>query len=267
MSGRGSRQHAWRAAGVEPIRGWVRQTSVVGVAMLAVAMSGAAGIGRALGGFVSEGHVAVTGLATASARPAAPGTAASSRTRIERELLSGNATARRHVSLWRRDLTRTHSRLLDAWLARPDSWRDELVPILESHRVPPEFLYLALLESGMDPDAVSPGRAVGLWQFTESTARQYGLLVDDRIDQRRDWRLATSAAGRYLRDLYDLFGTWELAAAAYNGGPGRVSRALQASGAESYWGLVERGQLPAETREYVPKFLAIVELAQERAGP
>ena len=131
--------------------------------------------------------------------------------------------------------------------------------------MPREFLYLALIESGMDPAAVSPAEAVGLWQFRGATARQYGLVVEDHLDERVDELRATSAASRYLRDLYEQFGTWELAAAAYNAGPGRVRRALDASGAESYWELIEAGHLPLETRAYVPKFLAVVQLAAERA--
>jgi len=168
------------------------------------------------------------------------------------------------VSSRQRDLRKVPRRVLDAYLARPDAWREQLVPILASHEVPPEFLYLALVESGMDPEAESPAAAAGLWQLTPATARHYGLIVGDDLDERLDWRRSTSAAGRYLSDLYALFGTWELAAAAYNAGPGRVSRAMAETGTESYWDLIEAGRLPEETREYVPKFLAIVQLAALR---
>ena len=137
-------------------------------------------------------------------------------------------------------------------------------PVLAEHSVPAEFLYLALLESGMDPDARSPADAVGIWQFTEETARQYGLIVDGDVDERRDRFLATYAAGRYLRDLHRQFGSWELAADAFNAGPGSVERAMTRAGADSYWDLIEVGHLPAETRAYVPRFLATVQLAQER---
>jgi membrane-bound lytic murein transglycosylase D len=168
------------------------------------------------------------------------------------------------VDAWRARLTKTPPRLLDAYLARPVAREHELGPILDEHGVPREFLYLALVESGMDSKAISPAEAVGLWQFRDATARQYGLVITDHIDERVDERRATQAAGRYLRDLYEQFGSWELAAAAYNAGPGRVRRALNATGAETYWDLIEAGHLPRETRAYVPKFLAVVGLADER---
>ena len=174
------------------------------------------------------------------------------------------AAAAPHIWTWRRDFDRLPRRLLDAYLAKPERWRDELVPILSSYDVPPAFLYLALIESEMDPFAESPAAAAGLWQFSEATAIQYGLTVDEQVDERLDWRRSTRAASRYLRDLHARFGTWELAAAAYNAGPGRVSRALTDTGATSYWELIEAGRLPAETRDYVPKFLAVVVLAEGR---
>lgn len=174
------------------------------------------------------------------------------------------AAAAPHIRTWRRDLDRVPTRLLDAYLAKPEPWRDEVVAILASYDVPPAFLYLALIESEMDPFAESPAAAVGLWQFTEATATQYGLTVDEQFDERLDWRRSTRAAGRYLRDLHDQFGTWELAAAAYNAGPGRVSRALSDTGATSFWELIEAERLPAETRDYVPRFLAVVVLAEGR---
>lgn len=169
-----------------------------------------------------------------------------------------------HVTEWRARLLRTPRRLLDAYLSRPDPWRDELLPILRAHEVPSRFLYLALVESGWDPEARSPKDAVGLWQLTDATAREYGLVVDSVRDERTDERLATAAAGRYLRDLFEEFGSWELAAAAYNAGPARVRRALRWSGGDDYWDLVRGTYLPPETRAYVPRFLAVVRLAAER---
>jgi hypothetical protein len=231
------------------VAGWLTVTSVA-----------PAGLGYGLGRFVAPD-------APLAAPGGPPGSAADSAD-VDRGPAGLGAVTLIHpsVSSWRRDLRKVPRRVLDAYLARPDRWRDQLVPILASHEVPSEFLYLALVESGMDPDAESPAAAVGLWQFTPATARQYGLIVGDGLDERLDWRRSTTAAGMYLSDLYDLFGTWELAAAAYNAGPGRVSRALAETGTESYWELVEAGRLPEETREYVPKFLAIVQLAGLRDG-
>ena len=228
-----------------------RRAAAIG---LAVATSIAAGHG--VGRLTTAGQQQTVAIVAAADSAAWRG--------VPEDSVTDEQRARHYISSWRLDLRRTPVPLLDAWLARPEPWRDELVPILEAHSVPPEFLYLALLESGMDPSAESPAEAVGLWQFTEPTARQYGLIVDDGLDERLDWRRSTYAAGRYLRDLYELFGTWELAAAAFNGGPGRVSRALETTGLRSYWDLVEAGGLPRETSDYVPKFLAIVDLAEER---
>lgn len=174
---------------------------------------------------------------------------------------------RAFVGRWMSRLRGTSPRLLDAYLSRAEPWRDDLLPILRFHGLPEEFLYLPLLESGMDPEAVSPADAVGLWQFTDATARRYGLAVAAERDERRDGKLSTEAAGRYLRDLYLEFGSWELAAAAYNAGPGRVRRALRRSGGGTFWELAEAGALPAETRSYVPRFLALVELARAQGGP
>jgi soluble lytic murein transglycosylase-like protein len=241
-----------RLAALEP------RVGIATVIVVGGAFGVTVGLGHGLGQFAVSGQRAAVAIAAE---------ASATRTRgLPADTLDDRSTAARYVSSWRTDLRRTPNRLLDAYLARPDPWRDELLPILEAHSVPPEFLYLALLESGMDPSAESPAEAVGLWQFTEPTARQYGLIIGDDIDERLDWRRSTYAAGRYLRDLYDLFGTWELAAAAYNSGPGRVSKALETSGADSYWQLIAAGHLPRETRNYVPRFLAIVELAGERVG-
>ncbi|MGI9626856.1 MAG: lytic transglycosylase domain-containing protein [Longimicrobiales bacterium] len=186
-------------------------------------------------------------------------------TSVESWELGADPRSEPFVAFWLDRLTDSPRRLMDAYLSRAQAWETDLVPILASYSVPSEFLYLALMESGMYPEARSSADAVGIWQFTEETARQYGLLVEPYLDERHDERLATVAAGRYLRDLYKRFGSWELAAAAYNAGPGRVERVLARTGLTSYWDLIEVGHLPAETRAYVPRFLALVQLADARS--
>jgi membrane-bound lytic murein transglycosylase D len=127
--------------------------------------------------------------------------------------------------------------------------------------MPEDLVYLSMIESGFNPNARSRVNAVGLWQFMAPTARGYGLRVDDYVDERRDPEKSTDAALRYLRDLHEQLGSWYLAAAAYNGGDGRVSRALAAEtgrrkgeSEEDFWRI--RHRLPRETREYVPLMLA-----------
>ncbi|MEQ8359980.1 MAG: LysM peptidoglycan-binding domain-containing protein [Cytophagales bacterium] len=127
---------------------------------------------------------------------------------------------------------------------------------LERHGLPDELKYLAIVESGLNPKAVSPAYAVGLWQFMNSTGRSYGLKADILIDDRMDPFLATEAACKYLKFLHGMFNDWPLALAAYNCGPGNVRRAIRRSGYKKDFWEVYR-YLPRETRSYVPQFIAI----------
>lgn len=141
---------------------------------------------------------------------------------------------------------------------------------LRERNMPEELLYIPVIESGLSPFAVSRVSAVGLWQFMSPTAMQYGLRVDEYVDERRDPVRATDAALDYLSWLHDRFGgSWYLAAAAFNAGPGRVERIVNrhADGQmtdDTFWEILE--YLPRETREYVPKMIAITKLAAQ-AGP
>lgn len=127
---------------------------------------------------------------------------------------------------------------------------------LESYQVPLELRNLPIIESALHPNAVSRAGAVGLWQFMIGTAKKYGLEVTSLIDERKDPIKASYAAAHYLKDLYDIFGDWSLAVAAYNCGPGNVSKAIRRSGGgkTDFWGIYQ--YLPAETRGYVPAFIA-----------
>jgi membrane-bound lytic murein transglycosylase D len=128
---------------------------------------------------------------------------------------------------------------------------------LAKYGLPDELKYLAVIESGLNPKAVSRARAVGLWQFMSPTGRHYGLHHDWYIDDRMDPEKATDAACRYLRDLYGMFHNWELALASYNAGPGNVKKAIRRSGyKKSFWEVYK--YLPRETRSYVPQFVAII---------
>ena len=128
---------------------------------------------------------------------------------------------------------------------------------LAKYNLPDELKYLAIIESGLNPRAVSRVRAVGLWQFMSATGKYYGLNNNWYIDDRMDPEKATDAACRYLRDLHRMFHDWELALAAYNTGPGNVRKAIRRSGyKKSFWDIYPN--LPRETRSYVPQFVAII---------
>ncbi len=137
---------------------------------------------------------------------------------------------------------------------------------LRERGMPEELVYLAMMESGLSTRAVSPVSAVGLWQFMGPTALQFGLRVDEWVDERRDPVRATDAALTYLEWLHDRYGSWYLAAAAYNAGPGRVDRELRRhaqgrTGDEAlYWEIL--AYLPRETREYVPRIVAATFVAE-----
>ncbi|HMZ47377.1 MAG TPA: transglycosylase SLT domain-containing protein [Flavobacteriales bacterium] len=126
---------------------------------------------------------------------------------------------------------------------------------LDRYNLPQELKYLAVVESALYPGARSRAAAVGLWQFMIGTGKLYGLRSDSYVDERCDVYKSTDAACRYLKDLYRIFGSWELALAAYNCGPGNVNKAMRRSGGKDYWGVYDR--LPRETRGYVPAFIAV----------
>ena len=128
--------------------------------------------------------------------------------------------------------------------------------------LPTDLIYLAMIESGLNPRAYSRARAVGIWQFIRGTGRQYGLKVDYWVDERRDPFKSTDAAIAHLSDLYDEFGSWYLAAAAYNAGSGRVRRAIARTGRRDYWDLIRGTSLRRETRSYVPKMIAAALIAK-----
>lgn len=127
--------------------------------------------------------------------------------------------------------------------------------IFDSYGLPTELKYMAVIESALNPNAVSRVGATGMWQFMYSTGRQYGLTINSVVDERRDPIKATHAAARYIRDLYKVYNDWGLVIAAYNCGPGNVNKAIRRSGnRKDYWEIYYR--LPRETRGYLPGYIA-----------
>ena len=130
---------------------------------------------------------------------------------------------------------------------------------LSKYNMPDELKYLAIVESGLRPNAISRSNATGLWQFISSTGKIYGLRHNWYVDERMDPHKSTDAACRHLSDLYRMFDSWELALAAYNCGPGNVRKAIRRSGyKKDFWGIYR--YLPRETRSYVPQYVAITYL-------
>ncbi len=137
--------------------------------------------------------------------------------------------------------------------------------------LPEDMYYLALVESGFDPNAYSKAAAVGMWQFMTSTARDMGMRVDWWVDERRDPVRSTTAAVRFIKDLKEQFGSLYLAAAAYDGGPGRIARGLSryaddlegTTGDDLFFALADKNYLRNETREYVPQLIAAALIAKE----
>jgi membrane-bound lytic murein transglycosylase D len=131
--------------------------------------------------------------------------------------------------------------------------------IFRQEGLPEELAYLAVIESGFNPFATSSANAAGIWQFIPSTGRRFGLRIDDYIDERRDPYKSTIAAAKYLKTLYNMFGSWELAIAAYNCGEKCVAKRLESSSATSFSEI--KNTLPSQTKEYVPRFFAILLIA------
>lgn len=155
------------------------------------------------------------------------------------------------------------------WLDRKDTYEPMISAKLEKRDMPQDLIYLAMIESGFNPKAQSPAKAGGLWQFISETGRRYGLTVNKKVDERNVPAKATDAALSYLSDLHDRFGSWYLAAAAYNTGENRVARIMrQTTGSEKgsdedYYRISKL--LPRETQDYVPMMIAAARISKDPA--
>jgi membrane-bound lytic murein transglycosylase D len=151
-----------------------------------------------------------------------------------------------------------------AWV-RSGRYKEMILRIFKEEGVPQDLIYLAQAESGFKPLALSRARARGMWQFMASRGVGYGLRRSWWVDDRQDPEKATRAAARHLKDLYNQFGDWYLAMAAYNSGPGNVQQAVRRTGYADFWELYKRNVLPAETKNYVPIILAMTIMSKNPA--
>ena len=165
--------------------------------------------------------------------------------------LSYNNIVRNFIHVYTRD----RRERVEVMLGLADYYFPVFERVFDQYNLPLELKYLSIIESALNPRAVSRAGATGLWQFMYSTARVYGLTINSFVDERRDPVKATYAAAKYLKDLYEIFGEWDLAIAAYNCGPRNVSKAIyRAGGRRNFWDIYY--YLPYETRGYFPAFVA-----------
>ena len=155
---------------------------------------------------------------------------------------------------------------LQAWFNNSASYLPVMKEIFRNQNLPEELAYVAMIESGLDPRAVSRANAVGLWQLMPDTARQHRLRGDRWVDERRDLMKSTRAAARHFRFLHDRLDSWPLVLSAYNAGLTTVRAAIRSSGSNDFWDLRESGRLARETRHFVPKFMAVVLIARDPAA-
>lgn len=154
--------------------------------------------------------------------------------------------------------------VFNRWLERSSRYLPYMQEVFAAEGLPRDLVYLSIVESGLNPKAYSWAHASGPWQFIPSTGKIFGLEADYWWDERRDFEKSTHAAARFLKELYGIFkGNWYLAVAAYNAGPGAVARAIERSGSTDFWTISHNLHLPKETRNYVPKLLAVLLIAKQ----
>jgi membrane-bound lytic murein transglycosylase D len=167
------------------------------------------------------------------------------------------------VDLYIKYFTGTGRKIFAHWLDRAKKYEPTIRAILRKNGLPEDLVYVAMIESGFDMKARSHAKALGPWQFIHETGQRYGLKVDFWVDERCNIEKSTVAAARYLKELFDRFGCWYLAAAGYNAGEHRVERAIAQKDTKDFWKLREYKTLPKETQEYVPQLIAAALIAKD----
>jgi membrane-bound lytic murein transglycosylase D len=170
-----------------------------------------------------------------------------------------NTTVRRFLDRYTND----RRAVVSVWLGRSGRYLAMIRDVFRTAGLPDELAFVPMVESGYNPLAVSRAGAKGLWQFMAATARRYGMRVDGWVDERLDPEKSTRAAAAYLRDLYQQFGTWALAKAAYNAGEVAVTRAIHSMNSRDFWTLVHSRHLRQETKEFVPQIHAATMIGRD----
>lgn len=167
----------------------------------------------------------------------------------------------KNVNFWINYFGKREKDRFERFLANGERFKKVIEDIFEDHGLPKELYYVGLIESGYYLGARSHANAVGPWQFIKSTAKRYGLKVNSQVDERRSIHKSTKAAALFFQDLYNIFGSWELALSAYNAGEYGIIRRIRNANTRDYYQLSLDKKLPKETIHYVPKVLAAIELA------
>lgn len=165
-------------------------------------------------------------------------------------------TYNRKVQRWIKFFQTKGKTSFTIWLERSSKYLPQIRKTLRSYDLPEDLAYIAMIESGFSPFATSHAKAVGPWQFIKATGLRYGLTITWWLDERRDFDKSTKAAARYISDLYRMFDSWYLAAAAYNAGENRIRRHMRKHGTRNFWILASKKGMPKETRNYVPRLIA-----------
>lgn len=167
-----------------------------------------------------------------------------------------NVAHKKEVQRWIKVFQKNKLNYFNSWLKKSELKMPKIKALLKRQGLPEDLAYLPIIESGLNPKAVSSAQAVGYWQFIQPTAEAYDLKINWWLDERHDLIKSTWAAARYLKKLYYRFDDWYLALAAYNMGETRLARLIKKHKTRDFWKLSKLKGFPKESREYVPKFLA-----------
>ena len=171
---------------------------------------------------------------------------------------------KKHYNFWVNYFTKREKARFQRHMLNGDKYSKLVRSIIRSHNLPEDLYYVGLIESGYNTHIRSHASAVGPWQFIKGTATRYGMRVDRYVDERRNVIKSTHAAAKYFKDLYNIFGSWELALCAYNAGEYRIINAIRKGNTRDYRKLVQKNLIPKETIYYIPKVAAAIYLDENR---